>query len=70
MINEKYMEIFGSMDLLSNEVHDYNKYLKCLQKVIAKQKGIDLDSCDPSESSEIFDYTDDLISRSLLGLKN
>jgi hypothetical protein len=69
MINEKYMEIFGSMDLLSNEVHDYNKYLKCLQKVIAKQKGIDLDSCDPSESSEIFDYTDDLISRSLLGLK-
>lgn len=38
MINEKYMEIFGSMDLLSNEVHDYNKYLKCLQKVITKQK--------------------------------
>lgn len=69
MINEKYMEIFGSMDLLSNEVHDYDKYLKCLQKVIAKQKGIDLDTCDPSESSEIFDYTDDLIARNSLGVK-
>jgi len=69
MINEKYIEIFGSMDLLTNEVHDYDKYLKCLQKLIAKQKGIDLDTCDPSVSSEIFDYTDDLISRSLLGLK-
>lgn len=69
MINEKYMEIFGSMDLLSNEVHDYDKYLKCLQKVIAKQKGIDLDTCDPSESSEIFDYTDDLIARNSLGVR-
>lgn len=69
MINEKYMEIFGSMDLLSNEVHDYDKYLKCLQKVIAKQKGIDLDTCDPSESFEIFDYTDDLIARNSLGVK-
>ena len=69
MINEKYIEIFGSMDLLTNEVHEYDKYLKCLQKVIAKQKGIDLDTCDPSVSSEIFDYTDDLISRNLLGLK-
>lgn len=69
MINEKYMEIFGSMDLLTNEVHDYDKYLKCLQKVIAKQKGIDLDTCDPSESFEIFDYTDDLIARNSLGVK-
>lgn len=69
MINEKYMEIFGSMDALSNEVHDYDKYLKCLQKVIAKQKGIDLDTCDPSESFEIFDYTDDLIARNSLGVK-
>lgn len=69
MINEKYMEIFGSMDLLSNEVHEYDKYLKCLQKVIAKQKGIDLDTCDPSESFEIFDYTDDLIARNSLGVK-
>ena len=69
MINEKYIEIFGSMDLLSNEVHDHDKYLKCLQKVIAKQKGIDLDTCDPSESSKIFDYTDDLISKSMLGIK-
>lgn len=69
MINEKYMEIFGSMDALSNEVHDYDKYLKCLQKVIAKQKGIDLDTCDPSESSEIFDYTDDLIARNSLSVK-
>lgn len=69
MINEKYMEIFGSMDLLSNEVHDYDKYLKCLQKVIAKHKGIDLDTCDPSVSSEIFDYTDDLIARNSLGVK-
>lgn len=69
MINEKYMEIFGSMDLLSNEVHDYDKYLKCLQKVITKQKGIDLDTCDPSESSEIFDYTDDLIAKNSLGVK-
>lgn len=69
MINEKYMEIFGSMDALSNEVHDYDKYLKCLQKVIAKQKGIDLDTCDPSESSEIFDYTDDLIAKNSLGVK-
>lgn len=69
MINEKYMEIFGSMDLLSNEVHDYDKYLKCLQKVIAKQKGIDLDTCDPSESSEIFYYTDDLIAKNSLGVK-
>lgn len=69
MINEKYMEIFGSMDLLTNEVHEYDKYLKCLQKVIAKQKGIDLDTCDPSESSEIFDYTDDLIAKNSLGVK-
>lgn len=69
MINEKYMEIFGSMDLLTNEVHEYDKYLKCLQKVIAKQKGIDLNTCDPSESSEIFDYTDDLIARNSLGVK-
>jgi hypothetical protein len=69
MINEKYMEIFGSMDLLSNEVHDYDKYLKCLQKLIAKQKGIDLDTCDPGVSSEIFDYTDDLIARNSLGVK-
>lgn len=69
MINEKYMEIFGSMDALSNEVHDYDKYLKCLQKVIAKQKGIDLDTCDPSESSEIFDYTDDLIAKNSLGVR-
>lgn len=69
MINEKYMEIFGSMDLLSNEVHDYDKYLKCLQKVIAKQKGIDLNTCDPSESFEIFDYTDDLIAKNSLGVK-
>lgn len=69
MINEKYMEIFGSMDALSNEVHDYDKYLKCLQKVIAKQKGIDLDTCDPGVSSEIFDYTDDLIARNSLGVK-
>lgn len=69
MINEKYMEIFGSMDLLTNEVHEYDKYLKCLQKVIAKQKGIDLDTCDPSESSEIFDYTDDLIARNSLGVR-
>lgn len=69
MINEKYIEIFGSMDALSNEVHDYDKYLKCLQKVIAKQKGIDLDTCDPSESSEIFDYTDDLIAKNSLGVK-
>lgn len=69
MINEKYMEIFGSMDLLTNEVQEYNKYLKCLQKVIAKQKGIDLDTCDPSESFEIFDYTDDLIARNSLGVK-
>lgn len=69
MINEKYMEIFGSMDALSNEVHDYDKCLKCLQKVIAKQKGIDLDTCDPSESFEIFDYTDDLIARNSLGVK-
>ena len=69
MINEKYMEIFGSMDLLSNEVHDYDKYLKCLQKVIAKQKGIDLNTCDPSESFEIYDYTDDLIARNSLGVK-
>lgn len=69
MINEKYIEIFGSMDLLSNEVHDYDKYLKCLQKLIAKQKGIDLYTCDPSESSEIFDYTDDLIAKNSLGVK-
>ena len=69
MINEKYMEIFGSMNLLTNEVHEYDKYLKCLQKVIAKQKGIDLDTCDPSESSEIFDYTDDLIAKNSLGVK-
>lgn len=69
MINEKYMEIFGSMDALSNEVHDYDKYLKCLQKVIAKQKGIDLNTCDPSESFEIFDYTDDLIAKNSLGVK-
>lgn len=69
MINEKYMEIFGSMDLLSNEVQEYNKYLKCLQKVIAKQKGIDLDTCDPGVSSEIFDYTDDLIAKNSLGVK-
>lgn len=69
MINEKYMEIFGSMDLLTNEVHEYDKYLKCLQKVIAKQKGIDLDTCDPGESSEIFDYTDDLIAKNSLGVK-
>lgn len=69
MINEKYMEIFGSMDLLSNEVHDYDKYLKCLQKLIAKQKGIDIDTCDPSVSSEIFDYTDDLIAKNSLGVK-
>lgn len=69
MINEKYMEIFGSMDALSNEVHDYDKYLKCLQKVIAKQKGIDLDTCDPGVSSEIFDYTDDLIAKNSLGVK-
>lgn len=69
MINEKYMEIFGSMDLLTNEVHEYDKYLKCLQKVIAKQKGIDLDTCNPSESFEIFDYTDDLIARNSLGVK-
>lgn len=69
MINEKYMEIFGSMDLLTNEVHEYDKYLKCLQKVIAKQKGIDLDTCDPSESFEIFDYTDDLIAKNSLGVK-
>lgn len=66
---EKYMEIFGSMDMLSNEVHEYDKYLKCLQKVIAKQKGIDLDTCDPSESSKIFDYTDDLTARNSLGVK-
>lgn len=66
---EKYMEIFGSMDMLLNEVHEYDKYLKCLQKVIAKQKGIDLDTCDPSESSEIFDYTDDLIAKNSLGVK-
>lgn len=69
MINEKYMEIFGSMDLLTNEVHEYDKYLKCLQKVIAKQKGIDLDTCDPGVSSEIFDYTDDLIAKNSLGVK-
>lgn len=69
MTNEKYMEIFGSMDALSNEVHEYDKYLKCLQKVIAKQKGIDLDTCDPSESFEIFDYTDDLIAKNSLGVK-
>lgn len=69
MINEKYMEIFGSMDLLTSEVHEYDKYLKCLQKVIAKQKGIDLDTCDPSESFEIFDYTDDLIARNSLSVK-
>ena len=69
MINEKYMEIFGSMDLLTNEVHEYDKYLKCLQKVIAKQKGIDLDTCDPSESFKIFDYTDDLIARNSLSVK-
>jgi len=69
MINEKYMEIFGSMDLLTNEVHEYDKYLKCLQKVIAKQKGIDLNTCDPSESFEIYDYTDDLIARNSLGVK-
>ena len=69
MINEKYMEIFGSMDLLSNEVNNYNKYLKCLQKVIAKQKGIDLETCGPGVSSEIFDYTDDLIARNSLGVK-
>lgn len=66
---EKYMEIFGSMDMLSNEVHEYDKYLKCLQKVIAKQKGIDLDTCGPIESSKIFDYTDDLLSRNSLGVK-
>lgn len=69
MINEKYMEIFGSMDLLTNEVHEYDKYLKCLQKVIAKQKGIDLDTCDPGVSFEIFDYTDDLIAKNSLGVK-
>lgn len=69
MVNEKYMEIFGSMDMLSNEVHEYDKYLKCLQKVIAKQKGIDLDTCGPGVSSEIFDYTDDLIARNSLGVK-
>lgn len=68
-MNEKYMEIFGSMDMLSNEVHDYDKYRKCLQKVIAKQKGIDLDTCGPGVSSEIFDYTDDLIARNSLGVK-
>ena len=66
---EKYMEIFGSMDMLSNEVHEYDKYLKCLQKVIAKQKGIDLDTCGPIESSKIFDYTYDLLSRNSLGVK-
>ena len=69
MVNEKYMEIFGSMDMLSNEVHEYDKYRKCLQKVIAKQKGIDLDTCGPGVSSEIFDYTDDLIARNSLGVK-
>lgn len=68
-MNEKYMEIFGSMDMLSNEVHEYDKYLKCLQKIIAKQKGIDLDTCGPGVSSEIFDYTDDLIARNSLGVK-
>lgn len=68
-MNEKYMEVFGSMDMLSNEVHDYDKYLKCLQKIIAKQKGIDLDTCGPGVSSEIFDYTDDLIARNSLGVK-
>ena len=68
-MNEKYMEIFGSMDMLSNEVHEYDKYLKCLQKVIAKQKGIDLDTCGPGVSFEIFDYTDDLIAKNSLGVK-
>ena len=69
MDKEKYIEIFGAIDLLKNRVELYNKYKRSLSEIIAYEKGIDLATCEPSISCKIFDEVNDILSKNSLGVE-
>ena len=66
---DKYIEIFGAINLLKNRYELNSKYRRALANILAYEMGADLDSCDPTVSCQIFDNVDKLIGENSLGLK-
>ena len=65
----KYIEIFGSIDLLKNRVDLNKKYRRALAEILAYEKGEDLDTCDPIIASNIFDEVSEILGQNSLGRK-
>lgn len=69
MKTDKYIEIFGAIELLKNRYDLNSKYRRALAEILAYEMGTDLDSCDPTVSCQIFDNVGKLIGENSLGLK-
>lgn len=69
MKTDKYIEIFGSIDLLKNRVDLNKKYRRALAEILAYEKGEDLDTCDPIIASNIFNEVSEILGQNSLGLK-
>lgn len=69
MKTDKYIEIFGSIDLLKNRVDLNKKYRRALAEILAYEKGEDLDTCDPIIASNIFDEVSEILGQNSLGRK-
>lgn len=69
MKTDKYIEIFGSIDLLKNRVDLNKKYRRALAEILAYEKGEDLNTCDPIIASNIFNEVSEILGQNSLGLK-
>ena len=69
MKTDKYIEIFGSIDLLKNRVDLNKKYRRALAEILAYEKGDDLDTCDPIIASNIFNEVSEILGQNSLGRK-
>ena len=66
MKTDKYIEIFGSIDLLKNRVDLNKKYRRALAEILAYEKGEDLDTCDPIIASNIFKEVSEILGQNSL----
>lgn len=66
MKTDKYIEIFGSIDLLKNRVDLNKKYRRALAEILAYEKGEDLDTCDPIIASNIFNEVSEILGQNSL----
>lgn len=69
MKTDKYIEIFGSIDLLKNRVDLNKKYRRALAEILAYEKGEDLDTCNPIIASNIFNEVSEILGQNSLGRK-